>query len=150
MAGEKGGLRITTCGFFQSGIGASCAWIERPDGVVYTQGWILGEDAFTAVPQKGSRGVPRPPAAFDRLPRRRSQQHARAAGRIFESTRTEASHAFSVFAFASAASGSAAADASENRKRGRGGSFLKTAPKLSEIIENGRNSSKPSKIVENN
>ena len=50
MMGEEGGLHVSVGTFFQDGIGASCAWIKRPDGVVFTQGWVLGEDRFSGSP----------------------------------------------------------------------------------------------------
>ena len=48
MMGEEGGLHVSVGTFFQDGIGASCAWIKRPDGVVFTQGWVLGGVAGVA------------------------------------------------------------------------------------------------------
>ena len=45
-----GGLHVSVGSFFQQGIGASCASVLRPDGTVYTQGWILGEDSMSTEP----------------------------------------------------------------------------------------------------
>ena len=50
MSGEEGGLHVTTGGFSQEGMAASCAWIKRPDGIAHTQGWILGGDGFSRTP----------------------------------------------------------------------------------------------------
>ena len=50
MLEEKGGLHFTIGTFFQEGVEASCAWMQRPDGAVRTQGWILGKDEFPRTP----------------------------------------------------------------------------------------------------
>ena len=50
MNEESGGLHITTCAFFQNGVGSSCAWVKRTDGVVYTQGWVVGVDEYSVSP----------------------------------------------------------------------------------------------------
>ena len=46
---------IIVCPFFQDGFGASIAYVQRMDGVVYTQGWILGRDEYSAAPPTAVR-----------------------------------------------------------------------------------------------
>ena len=50
MAAEVGGLHVTTGAFFQAGVGSSCAWVRRPDCVVYTQSWVPGRDECSTSP----------------------------------------------------------------------------------------------------
>ena len=45
-----GGLHVSVGSFFQGGIGASCASVLCPDGTVFTQGWVLGEDSMSTEP----------------------------------------------------------------------------------------------------
>ena len=48
--GVRGVLSIEVAPFFQKGVGACCAWIQKVDGQMYTQGWVLGRDMFSAEP----------------------------------------------------------------------------------------------------
>ena len=50
MEGEGNRVTIIVCPFFQEGVASSCAYIQRLDKVVYTQGWILGKDEYSALP----------------------------------------------------------------------------------------------------
>ena len=47
---KVGGVHVTTGEFFQDGAAVSCAWIQRPDGIVHTQGWIVGTDGYSRTP----------------------------------------------------------------------------------------------------
>ena len=50
IEGAPGGLSVTVGSFFQGGVGASSAWVRRPDGFTFTQAWVLGEDPFSVEP----------------------------------------------------------------------------------------------------
>ena len=43
-------IAIRVCPFFQEGLAAGCACIQRLDKVVYTQAWVLGRDEYSATP----------------------------------------------------------------------------------------------------
>ena len=54
QAEEKGESFVSVGSFFQDGVGASCACVHRPDGVVFTPWWILGTDVYSVEPPECS------------------------------------------------------------------------------------------------
>ena len=50
MEGRGRRLVIILRPSFQEGYGASCAYVRKLDGAVYTHGWVLGKDEYSANP----------------------------------------------------------------------------------------------------